>query len=314
MADSKDSGKGNDENGGFKQFLWNPDTKEFLGRSGSSWAKIIIFYIIFYACLAAFWALMLAIFYQTIDQQEPKWKLDESRIGSNPGLGFRPRPPAEKVESTLIWFKTSDKKGYEHWSSNLEEFLKPYTQPNAQGGGENAASATECTGNAGPEPGKYCPFEYDQLIKPKPSVGGKPGEACTATDSFGYSQGKPCVLIKLNRIYGWEPVPYTTANFPANMPSPPTTNPSGIYVTCEGENPADKEHIGPLEYFPNQVIESRYFPFTNQAGYLSPIVLVKFTSPSTGVLINVECKAWAQNIKHDRQDREGSVHFELLID
>lgn len=33
-----------------------------------------------------------------------------------------------------------------------------------------------------------------------------------------------------------------------------------------------------------------------------------------GVLINIECKAWAQNIVHDRTDRRGSVHFELMVD
>jgi sodium/potassium-transporting ATPase subunit beta len=32
------------------------------------------------------------------------------------------------------------------------------------------------------------------------------------------------------------------------------------------------------------------------------------------VLINVECKAWAKNIHHDRAERRGSVHFELMID
>jgi hypothetical protein len=35
---------------------------------------------------------------------------------------------------------------------------------------------------------------------------------------------------------------------------------------------------------------------------------------SGGVLINIECKAWAKNIAHDRADRRGSVHFELMID
>ncbi len=28
---------------GFKQFLWNSDTSEFLGRTASSWCKWIIF-------------------------------------------------------------------------------------------------------------------------------------------------------------------------------------------------------------------------------------------------------------------------------
>lgn len=83
---------------------------------------------------------------------------------------------------------------------------------------------------------------------------------------------------------------------------------------CYVQNAADKENIGPVHYYPEQGIEFKYFPFTNQPGYLSPFVFVHFLKPTPGVLINIECKAWAKNIKHDRMDREGSVHFELLID
>lgn len=35
---------------------------------------------------------------------------------------------------------------------------------------------------------------------------------------------------------------------------------------------------------------------------------------SAGILINIECKAWARNIVHNRQERVGMVHFELMID
>ena len=33
-----------------------------------------------------------------------------------------------------------------------------------------------------------------------------------------------------------------------------------------------------------------------------------------GALIRVTCKAWAQNIKQNAQEKMGEVHFELLID
>lgn len=36
-----------------------------------------------------------------------------------------------------------------------------------------------------------------------------------------------------------------------------------------------------------------------------------------GVIVNIECKAWTQNIRHadfERKDRKGSVHFEIMID
>jgi sodium/potassium-transporting ATPase subunit beta len=311
MADTKEGyGKDGDSNsdGGFKQFLWNPNTKEFLGRSGSSWAKILIFYIIFYACLAAFWAIMLLIFYQTIDKNEPKWKLEESRIGKNPGLGFRPRPPADKVESTLIWFTSGPTGNYKPWADRLGKFLKNYENDTGKATGRGSAVAQSgCDGTGSPEPGTFCPFELKTQLK-----GDDP---CNLSNDYGYLLGTPCVLIKLNKIYGWEPKPYGSGNYPSNMPNPEkVTDHNGIIITCEGENPADKENIGPIRYTPSQTIKSVFFPFTNQAGYNSPFVMVQFKEPTRGVLINIECKAWASNIKHDRQDREGSVHFELLID
>ena len=32
---------------------------------------------------------------------------------------------------------------------------------------------------------------------------------------------------------------------------------------------------------------------------------------SVGVMIAVECRAWADNIQHDRMDRRGLAHFEV---
>jgi sodium/potassium-transporting ATPase subunit beta len=80
--------------------------------------------VIFYAVLAGFFAAMLAVFYQTLDDQKPKWKLDEGLIGSNPGLGFRPMPDESNVESTLIWFDQSKKGNIDHWTHALGNFTQ----------------------------------------------------------------------------------------------------------------------------------------------------------------------------------------------
>ncbi|XP_015793329.1 sodium/potassium-transporting ATPase subunit beta [Tetranychus urticae] len=294
----------------FATFLWNPWRKEFCGRTASSWGKIFVFYVIFYICLAAFWSIMLLIFRTTIDDKHPKWKLDESRIGSNPGLGYRPRPPRERLESTLIRFRRNNEKSYKHWVEDLTQFV--HGQNASDSGG--ASLAIDCEKNQISSDDQFCAFNVRDI-----------GSPCSPANSFGYRDGKPCVLIKLNRIFDWKPQTYDPQDY--NNPALPQElrdvmkmaydkNKSNryIYITCQGQNPIDKENIGQIQFFPEPGIRDYYFPFRNQDNYKSPFVFVQFTNPSHGLVINVECKAWAKNIKHNLLEREGSVHFELSIE
>ena len=88
-----------------------------------------------------------------------------------------------------------------------------------------------------------------------------------------------------------------------------------MFVTCNGEHPADREVIGPVVVSPPG-FPSYYYPYKNVKGYLSPLVSVRFERPVQRRVINVECIAWAGNIvyKGGERDRTGSVHFEILID
>lgn len=295
-----------------KTFLWNRETRAFMGRTASSWAKIGLFYLIFYGVLAALVAICYWVFSQTIDPRAPKWKLDRSLIGTNPGLGFRPMPPDANVESTLIWFKGSDENNYMKWVNATAEFLADYRKPgSAPGRGEHISS---CDYGRGPPRDEYCIVSVDDWVP------------CVRKNYYNYHKSGPCVFLKLNRIYDWVPEFYNDpANLPEEMPrdlkshiaEKKATSPKEldtIWVSCEGENPADKENVGPIRYVPKQGFPGYYFPFRNVEGYLSPLVAVVFERPQPGILINVECKAWARNIKHGRHDRIGSVHFELLVD
>ncbi|XP_064455533.1 sodium/potassium-transporting ATPase subunit beta-like [Ornithodoros turicata] len=287
--------------GGFLRFLYNPDTKEVLGRTGLSWFKITVFYIIFYACLTAFWTIMLIVFYQTLDAFEPKWTLDSSTIGTVPGLGFRPRPPESTVDSTLIYFKAGSGGTWKYWVDDIVDFTKDYRRQDSDG------EHVQTCGFAGPRASKdkACKFSLEDI-----------SANCSEAQNYGYEYGQPCVLLKLNKIYGWEPEPYANESLPANMPDEIRKAYDGryIYISCEGENVADQENMGPLAFYPANTIANYYYPYKNVPGYMSPFVFVQFMRPERGVLINLECKAWAANIKHERQDRVGSVHFELMID
>lgn len=79
--------------------------------------------MIFYIVLALFAGGLFALFNTTLNDERPKWLLKESLIGDNPGLGFRPMPPDDNVDSTLIFFSNKEK-WTDNWVKSIDEFLE----------------------------------------------------------------------------------------------------------------------------------------------------------------------------------------------
>lgn len=59
----------------------------------------------------------------TLNDKAPKWQLDQSLIGINPGVGLRPLPKDLNIGS-LIWYKANDTKQVDYWTDLLSEFLQ----------------------------------------------------------------------------------------------------------------------------------------------------------------------------------------------
>ncbi|KAI4465666.1 sodium/potassium-dependent atpase beta subunit [Holotrichia oblita] len=273
--------------------------------------KLGSFYLIFYTVLVALFAICMWVFFQTLDPRIPKCQMEKSVIGTSPGLGFRPMP--DDVESTLIWLESENKTfGHsvnEKWSSRLDKFLDTYYAP----GKEKKGSAT----------GRTCNYNDNIRIGEVCTVDVTLWKECSKDNKYMYHKSTPCVFLKLNKIYGWTPHYIRHRNeFPPDMPKQlqhhiETTNEAEkntVWVSCEGETPTDVEYLGPVKYYPSiQGFPGYYFPYVNSEGYLSPLVAVHFVQPKQGIVINVECKAWAKNIVRSRTHRLGSVHFELMI-
>ena len=68
----------------FTVYLYNKETGEVMGRNRESWGKIGLFFLIYYACLTAFFAAMFAIAFSTIPEIKdgPKYT---SFISDKPG-------------------------------------------------------------------------------------------------------------------------------------------------------------------------------------------------------------------------------------
>lgn len=296
----------------WKAFLWNPNSREVMGRTGPSWGRIFVFYVIFYTCLCALFAICMAGLYATLNKERPKYTHYDSIIGSNPGLGFR---PIGEDDGALIWYKVTDPESSQRWMKLLKAFLDEYNISSTE---PNSKFAPDCSFQQPPINGLACPVNISEFGPCSPPF-------------YGYDTASPCVFLKLNKVLDWEPEYYnTTEDLPSDMPdnvkdriaAAMARNESNrIWVSCDGEYDADKEHLKGAEfqfYPPSGGFPSYYYPYNHKKNaYLSPLIAVHIVNPAGGVMINIDCRAWAKNIVYiggSPLRRKGSVHFELMRD
>ncbi|XP_029924125.1 sodium/potassium-transporting ATPase subunit beta-2b isoform X2 [Myripristis murdjan] len=270
----------------WKDFIWNPRTREFLGRTASSWGLILLFYLIFYICLAGLFALTMYVMLQTLDDHKPTW---QDRL-STPGMMIRPKGD----ESLEIVYSIQNTESWDMYAQALDRFLDPYNNS------IQVEKNDECTpdqyfvqedsGDVKNNPKRSCQFNRTML------------KECSGISDryYGYQHGQPCIIIKLNRVIGMLP----------------GKNGQAPYVTCGAKKEDD---IGELLYFPpNGTFNLMYYPYYGkkaQVNYSQPLVAVKFLNITVNQDVNIECKINANNIPigSERDKFAGRVSFKLRI-
>lgn len=284
---------------GVESTTWAPDPKR------SRWGNLLLCYFVFFLALASQFSICLATTsHQNFDNPRVK-----RQAKTSPGLEFRPLPP--DARSTLITYKGYSSESYKYWEDQLNEFLSEYKKPTTAAAGQNIVN---CDFERPPPPGMFCDVDIRTF------------EPCSEENHFSYHRSSPCIFLKLDKLYGWRPEFYNdTSALPEDMPQDLQSQIKNIvgsnriyenmvWVSCQGETPADKEFIGPIKYLPYPGFPGYFFPYNNAEGYLSPLVAVHFERPKTGIVINIECRAWARNIQYNTNEHLGAVHFELMID
>jgi len=305
----------------FRYFIYDPATGAILSRTPKSWAKITGFYLIYYILLAAFWLTSLQIFFLTIDEKVPRWTLDESLIGSNPGVGMKPPMSDKHIDSSLFIFYSSDTKSTPtnkegegernaDMAKRMDLFLAKY---------KDTRGLFECPeGNMDRNKGR-CQFDVSTL-----------GEC--SSSPYGYMPEdetmKPCLFIKLNKIYGFSPEPIdpTTLDDPMFENMTPelkekilaAEDKQQVFFDCFGRFHGDKEAVK-LKFFPeSQSISLKHFPY-HGGNYQSPMMAVQVEIPknmnkkNAGQMIHIECRAWYKGVKHDKKHKAGLTQFEVII-
>lgn len=310
--------KGWDRSGweSFKYMLYDPDTGKVLTRTPMSWLKITTFYCIYYTLLAGFWLACLHVFFLTIPEDTPRWTLEESLIGSNPGVGMKPIMDDLHIDSSLYVIDrtdtstaTTDKFGEGTKNADvvkrMDLFLEKYS---------NNTGLNDCADNNDANKGN-CIFNLDVL------------EEC-AGENYGFmpvdGNVKPCFFFKLNKIYNFNPEPILAADLDEpeydDMSAQlkevigAQSNPDNVYFDCFGRFPADLEAVD-LKFFPSsQSIPLKYFPYTG-GNYQSPLMAIQVEMKEThmGQMVHIECRAWYKGVVHSTKDKLGLTQFEVMI-
>ncbi|XP_013888413.1 sodium/potassium-transporting ATPase subunit beta-3 [Austrofundulus limnaeus] len=277
MASTEDKAASKENTSSWKDSIYNPRTGELLGRTASSWALILLFYLVFYCFLAGMFALTMWVMLLTLDDYVPRYR---DRI-PNPGLVIRP-------DSLDISFNKSDPLKYAQYVKHLESFLKSYDDIH-QEKNENCVPGSHYLQDDDEEmTKKVCRFKRSSLSR------------CSGLSdtNFGYHEGKPCILLKMNRIIGLKPSgdPY-------------------INCTIKKENPIQ------MHYFPYEGrVDKMYFPYYGKKAhenYVQPLVAVKLmlTKEDYNKELTVECRVEGSNLRNnDERDKFlGRVTFRIKV-
>jgi len=190
MADEKEK-KGCCEKVGdgfanFAKFLFNRETGQVMGRSGESWLKIGIFYLIFYGFLAAFFSAMLTVFLKTLNDP------GEGDAGAPKLIQFIENKPGLTYTKIGNWKLSDFRNGSDTtdlqaaYNTIVTNIFNKY----------NVSGKSGCEdSDTGMPKGTECTFKTSLLGECGPS--GAP--------AFGVQDNAPCVYVRINKVFGWVP-------------------------------------------------------------------------------------------------------------
>lgn len=230
----------------FGNFLYNKENGEVMGRSRRSWAKIGVFYLFFYGFLAAFFTAMLAVFMTTIDRPEDggRPKLTQY-IENQPGL-----TRLDRGKPLTSYNSTANKLPY------VERLIKIFEDIQSNKYYKEACSLTKenvtkpC----------YAPFNLYGDCQPDPTDIKK--------STFGLRDKKPCIFIKINKVFGWVPA-----------------GDKFLALKCSGS--------GFIKTFPEGFLLNG-FPYEGEKTHHLPFVAVQVDATKS---VNIKCRLDGEGVK-----------------
>ncbi|XP_070786668.1 sodium/potassium-transporting ATPase subunit beta-1b [Enoplosus armatus] len=295
----------NKDDSGWKKFVWDSEKGELLGRTGGSWFKILLFYIIFYGCLAGIFIGTIQALLLTLSDYKPTW---QDRVAP-PGLTHTPRSDKSEVA-----FNLNDVETYLPYTKALKDFLAKYDEENQR----DQMKFEDC----GDEPAEYKnrgDLESDVGIRKACRFSRSLLGPCSGIEDreFGFKEGKPCLIVKLNRIVNFRPRP-PSSNESIPEDAQPKVQPNIIPIYCTNKKEEDAGKIGDIKYYGiNGGFPMQYYPYYGKLlhpQYLQPLVALQFTNLTLNTELRIECKVFGDNIDYSDKDRyQGRFDIKLTV-
>ncbi|KAM9179939.1 protein ATP1B4 isoform 2-T2 [Mergus octosetaceus] len=250
--------------GEMKTFLWNPEERTCLGRTAKSWGLILLFYFVFYTCLAGMFAFCMYVMLLTLSPYTPTYR---DRVAP-PGVMIRPY-----LNGFTISFNVSKRSTWQPYVDSMHHFLAAYDDKVQEEKNIECISGQYfIQGGNESEEKKACQFKRSLL------------QNCSGIEdqTFGYSRGQPCILLKMNRK-------------------------------------GNESDLRSVDFYPgNGTFDLMYYPYYGKithVNYTSPLVAMHFTDVKRNSLVPIQCSLHGKGIVNDiNSDRFlGRIIFTLSI-
>ncbi|KAM9396909.1 sodium/potassium-transporting ATPase subunit beta-233-like isoform 2-T3 [Salvelinus alpinus] len=256
--------------------------------------KILGFYLIFYAFLAGVFIGTIQALLLTLSNYKPTW---QDRVAP-PGLSHTPR--SDKSE---IAFNLNDVETYLAYTKAMREFLVMYDDDKQR----DQMKYEDC----GEQPDDYKnrgDLESDVGIRKACRFQRSWLGPCSGMDDrdFGFKEGKPCLIVKLNRIVNFRPrPPSSNESIPEGAQTKVQPNVMPIFCTNKREEDAGK--IGEVKYYGiGEGFPLQYYPYYGKLlhpQYLQPLVALQFVNLTMNTELRIECRAYGENIGYSEKDK-----------
>ncbi|MEQ2163597.1 hypothetical protein GOODEAATRI_031883, partial [Goodea atripinnis] len=191
--------------------------------------------------------------------------------------------PHDKAE---VFFNTKEMETYLPYVKVMRDFLSQYDDEKQT----DNMQFEDC----GDQPGDYKnrgDLESDMGVRKACRFSKTLLGPCSGLEDpdYGFKQGKPCLIVKLNRIVNFRPKKEEDAGKIGEIK---------YYGIGEGF---------PLQYYP-------YYGKRLHPHYLQPLVALQFTNLTMNTELRIECKVFGENIYYNEKDRyQGRFDIKIQV-